>query len=336
MNQLRGFSLKKIVIITLFLISFSAGVCANTDLPGLTQFINEMEQKHGFDADELTQLFAEVKVKNSILKAISRPAEKSKPWHAYRKIFIQEKRISGGVLFWQQHVKALQKAEQQYGIPAEIIIAILGVETRYGGNVGGYRVVDALSTLAFRYPPRSPFFRSELEHFLLLTREENMSILDPVGSYAGAMGLGQFMPSSYREYSIDFDNDSKRDIWTNPDDAIGSIANYLKRHGWIVGESIAHRTNLSAEVPIALVEKGYKPTLSREELAVAGVALENLPSGSDKIALISLTQEESEEYWLARQNFYSITRYNHSRMYAMTVKQLAELIRQRYEQTLND
>jgi membrane-bound lytic murein transglycosylase B len=328
--------LKKLFIITLFLMSFSGGVSANADLPGLTQFINEMEQKHGFDADELTQLFAEVKVKDSILKAISRPAEKSKPWYEYRKIFIQDKRINGGVAFWQKHAQVLKNAEQQYGVPAEIIIAILGVETRYGGNVGGYRVVDALSTLAFRYPPRSKFFRSELENFLLLTREENMSILDPVGSYAGAMGLGQFMPSSYREYAVDFDGDSKRDIWTNPDDAIGSIANYLKRHGWIAGESIAHITSLSAGVPTALVEKGYKPSLSREELVVAGVSLENLPSGSDKVALISLTQKKGEEYWLTRQNFYSITRYNHSRMYAMTVKQLAELIRQGYEQTLND
>ncbi|MFW5427193.1 MAG: lytic murein transglycosylase B [Methylophagaceae bacterium] len=328
--------MKNIFISALFLISFSGGVFANSDLPGLTQFINEMEQKHDFNADELTQLFAKVEVKDSILKAISRPAEKSKPWHAYRNIFIQEKRISGGVKFWQQHAEVLQKAEQQYGVPAEIIIAILGVETRYGGNVGGYRVVDALSTLAFRYPPRSKFFRSELENFLLLTREENMTILEPVGSYAGAMGLGQFMPSSYREYAVDFDDDTKRDIWTNPDDAIGSIANYLQRHGWVAGESIAHKATLSGEEPTILVAKGYKPTLTREELAAAGVSLKTLPYANDKIALIALTQETGEEYWLVRQNFYSITRYNHSRMYAMTVKQLAELIRHRYEQILND
>lgn len=328
--------MKHLVIITTLVLSFVSGVSANTELPGLTKFIDEMEQKHGFDADELTRLFAEVNVKSSILKAISRPAEKSKPWHAYRNIFIHKKRIDGGVEYWKQHAESLERAEQQYGVPAEIIIAILGVETRYGGNVGGYRVVDALATLAFRYPPRSKFFRSELKHFLLLTREENMSILEPVGSYAGAMGLGQFMPSSYREYAIDFDGDIKRDIWTNPEDAIGSIANYLKRHGWIAGQSIAHKTKLSAKVPTVLVEKGYKPTLSRVELVAAGVSLENLPNGEDKIALISLTQKHGEEYWLARQNFYSITRYNHSRMYAMTVKQLAELIRNQYEQTLND
>ncbi|NQZ54815.1 MAG: lytic murein transglycosylase, partial [Piscirickettsiaceae bacterium] len=167
---------------------FMTSPYANSDLPDLPDFIDEMQEKHGFDKDELSTLFADVEVKKSILKAISRPAEKSKPWYEYRKIFITNKRIKGGVKFWQQHTEALAKAEQEYGVPAEIIVSILGVETRYGGNVGGYRVVDALSTLAFRYPPRSPFFRSELEHFLLLTREEKMSVLEPVGSYAGAMG----------------------------------------------------------------------------------------------------------------------------------------------------
>jgi len=325
--------LKNIFIIALFLVSFSNGAFANADLPGLTQFIDEMEKKHGFDADKLTQLFAKVEVKDSILKAISRPAEKSKPWYEYRAIFIQEKRINDGVQFWQQHLQALTKAQQKYGVPAEIIIAILGIETRYGSNVGKYRVIDALSTLAFRYPKRSQFFRSELEHFLLLAREENISILDPVGSYAGAMGLGQFMPSSYREYAVDFDDDSKRDIWTNPKDAVGSIANYLKRHGWVAEQSIAHQTHLlTLAVPSKLLAKGYKPAISRAELVVAGISLENLPKGNDKIALISLTQQNGEEYWLTRQNFYVITRYNHSRMYAMTVKQLGELIRKRYQQ----
>ncbi len=328
--------MKYLLLVTFFLANFVSGLSANPALPGLTNFIDEMEQEYGFDPGKLTQLFSDVEVKDAILKAISRPAEKSKPWYEYRNIFIQEKRIKGGVKFWQQYQQALQQAEQQYGVPAEIIIAILGVETRYGGNMGRYRVVDALSTLAFRYPPRSKFFRSELKHFLLLTREEKIPLLKPIGSYAGAMGLGQFMPSSYREYAVDFDGDGKRDIWTNPVDAIGSIANYIKRHGWIAGETIAHQTSLSASVPKALLDKGYKPSLSREELVAAGVSLEGVPGGSDKLALISLTQKDGEEYWIVRQNFYSITRYNHSRMYAMTVKQLAELIRDRYEQQSND
>jgi len=320
--------------ITLFCAIFMAQITfayADSSLPGVDKFIDEMVSKHQFKRQELEQLFAQVEVKDSILKAISRPAEKSKPWYGYRKIFITDKRINGGVKFWTKYHDALAQAEQQYGVPAEIIVAILGVETRYGGNVGGYRVIDALSTLAFRYPPRSPFFTKELENFLILTREEDMSQLKPVGSYAGAMGLGQFMPSSYREYAVDFDGDKHRDIWTNPVDAIGSIANYLSRHGWVAGESIVHPTSLSGSVPTALVEKGYKPSLSRAELSQAGVNLDELPEGGDVIALISLTQKNGEEYWLARQNFYAITRYNHSRMYAMAVTQLANEISTKYK-----
>ena len=194
-------------LVAALVLSSSIG-SANSDLLGVSEFITEMVEKHDFNSQELSALFAQVEVKDSILEAISRPAEKSKTWHDYRKIFISDKRIQGGVEFWQQHSETLAQAEQKYGVPAEIIIAILGVETRYGGNMGKYRVVDALSTLAFGYPPRSSFFRSELEHFLILTRDENISILKPIGSYAGAMGLGQFMPSSYREYAVDFDGDS--------------------------------------------------------------------------------------------------------------------------------
>jgi membrane-bound lytic murein transglycosylase B len=323
--------MKQFMKVVMLLCLMITNAQANQDLPKVDDFIDEMVVKHGFDKAELVQIFDEVEVKNSILKAISRPAEKSKPWYDYRKIFITDSRIAGGVKFWRQYAEPLNRAEQQFGVPAEIIIAILGVETRYGGNVGGYRVVDALSTLAFRYPPRSPFFTSELEHFLILTREEKMSRLDPVGSYAGAMGLGQFMPSSYRAYAVDFDGDGKRDIWTNPVDAIGSIANYLKRHGWVDGESIVHKTSLNGAIPTELLKKGLKPSISRDELQQADISLENLPVGDDKITVISLTQQNGEEYWLARQNFYAITRYNHSRMYAMAVTQLAQNIRQQYE-----
>ena len=308
----------------------TAHAVTNAKLPGVDKFINKMVATHQFDKQELTSLFSKVEPKNSIVKAISRPAEKSIPWHKYRKIFLKDKQINGGVQFWQQHAEALNAAENKYGIPAKIIVAILGVETRYGGNVGSYRVIDALSTLAFKYPPRSKFFTSELEHFLLLTREENMSQLSPLGSYAGAMGLGQFMPSSYREYAVDFDEDGQRDIWTNPTDAIGSIANYLKRHGWVEGKSIAHRTRFSGDVPTALVKKGYKPSFTRANLREKGVSLTTLPEGQDKIALISLTQQQGEEYWLVRKNFYAITRYNHSRMYAMAVTQLAKEIQAKY------
>lgn len=323
--------MKIVLFLTFFLFVGMTQAENAPDLPGLSDFLVEMQQKHDFNSDELAILFAQVEVKDSILNAISRPAEKSKAWFEYRAIFMTDARIMGGIAFWQQHADDLARAEQQYGVPAEIIIAILGVETRYGGNVGSYRVIDALSTLAFQYPPRSKFFRSELEAFLLLTREENLSALMPIGSYAGAMGLGQFMPSSYREYAVDFDNDGHRNIWTNPTDAIGSIANYLKRHGWVAEKSIAHPTFFTGKVAEDLIKKGMKPSLDRQELAAAGVSLRGVPEDTDPLALIALTQENGEEYWLARQNFYSITRYNHSQMYAMAVTQLGQAIRLGYE-----
>jgi membrane-bound lytic murein transglycosylase B len=308
----------------------SGHVAADNELPDVDVFIEEMVTEHQFDRTHLENMFKDVEVKQSILKAISRPAEKSKPWYEYRNIFIHDSRINGGVAFWKEHADDLARAEKEFGVPAEIIVAILGVETRYGGNVGSFRVIDALSTLAFRYPPRSKFFRSELKHFFILTREEGMSQLTPVGSYAGAMGLGQFMPSSYRAYAVDFDADQHRDIWKNPTDAIGSIANYLKRHGWVANESIVHKAVVT-DAPTVLIEKGIKPNLSRDDLATNNVVVADLPAGDDLLSVFSLTQKSGEEYWVARQNFYSITRYNHSRMYAMAVTQLAEAIRQKYE-----
>jgi len=305
---------------------------ANSELPELDTFIDEMVTEHAFDRAELKALFAQVEVKDSILKAISRPAEKSKPWYEYREIFLDQARINAGVAYWKKHADTLERAEKELGVPAEIILAILGVETRFGGNMGSFRVIDALSTLAFRYPPRSPFFRSELKNFLILTREEEMSQLEPVGSYAGAMGLGQFMPSSFREYAVDFDNDGHRDIWNNPTDAIGSIANYLRRHGWQPDQSIVHRTEYAGnDLPEDLIDRGLKPTVTREELRKSGLSTDQLPVGEDAITVFSLTQPDGEELWLGRQNFYAITRYNHSRMYAMAVIQLSEAIRDGYE-----
>ncbi|AFJ02328.1 Membrane-bound lytic murein transglycosylase B precursor [Methylophaga frappieri] len=305
---------------------------AEPALPELDEFIDEMVTEHQFDRQELNSLFSQVEVKDSILKAISRPAEKAKPWYEYRNIFLDQARIDAGVRFWQQHAQTLAKAEKEYGVPAEIILAILGVETRFGGNMGSFRVIDALSTLGFRYPPRSPFFRKELQQFLILTREEGMSPAEPVGSYAGAMGLGQFMPSSYRAYAVDFDGDGHRDIWTNRADAIGSIANYLKRHGWQAGEGIVYPTqSKDGTLPEALIERGLKPSISREEAKAAGLSLAKLPASANQLTVFSLTQRDGESLWLGEPNFYAITRYNHSRMYAMAVFQLAEAIRTQYE-----
>ncbi|MDO8826071.1 lytic murein transglycosylase B [Methylophaga sp.] len=323
--------MKKHIAATLLSLALTPAY-ANPELPDLDIFINEMVQEHDFDRSELEALFAQVEVKDSILKAISKPAERSKPWYEYRQIFLDQARINAGIAYWKKHEKALTRAEEELGVPAEIILAILGVETRFGGNMGSFRVVDALSTLAFRYPPRSPFFRSELKNFLILTREEEMSQLEPVGSYAGAMGLGQFMPSSFREYAVDFDGDGHRDIWTNPTDAIGSIANYLRRHGWQPGQTMVHPTQYQgSDLPQDLIDRGLKPSVTREELRKSGLSTAHLPEGDDAITVFSLTQPDGEELWLGRQNFYAITRYNHSRMYAMAVIQLSEAIRSGYE-----
>lgn len=325
--------MKKRIAVTMLSLMLSPAY-ANPDLPDLDKFIDEMVQDHAFNRTELETLFAQVEVKDSILKAISKPAEKSKPWYEYREIFLDQARINAGVAYWKKHAEALTKAEKELGVPAEIILAILGVETRFGGNMGSFRVVDALSTLAFRYPPRSPFFRSELKNFLILTREEEMSQLEPIGSYAGAMGLGQFMPSSFREYAVDFDNDGHRDIWNNPTDAIGSIANYLRRHGWQPGQTTVHATEYEGnDLPQDLIDRGLKPSVTREELRKSGLSTDQLPAGDDVITVFSLTQPGGEELWLGRQNFYAITRYNHSRMYAMAVIQLSEAIRDGYEST---
>jgi len=263
-----------------------------------------------------------------VLAAISRPAE-YKPWHAYRPIFLTRDRINGGVTFWREHAAVLADAAKVSGVPAEIIVAIIGVETSYGRNTGSYRVLDALATLAFHYPKRAPFFRSELENFLLLTREENMDPMQPTGSYAGAMGLPQFMPSSFRNYAVDFDADGRRDIWRNPRDAIGSVGNYLKRHGWQAGEVIATPAAQSAANAVQISDTiELKHTLA--EYAALGVRpLEALGPQAEAAPAVLLAYESSAsatEYWLGLRNFYAITRYNRSPKYALAVVQLADAI----------
>ena len=209
--------------------------CYTTPLTAETgnvkSFIKEMVDEYQFDKHYLTQLFNQTKIRNSILKAIARPSEQ-KPWYQYRRIFITDKRIQGGVDFWHQYAEPLKKAQEHYGVPTEIIIAIIGVETIYGSYTGNYKVLDALTTLSFHYPQRADFFREELKAFLLLTREEHLDPLKLKGSYAGAIGIGQFMPSSYRTYAVDFNHDGQRNLWSDVTDVIGSVAHYLEQHDW--------------------------------------------------------------------------------------------------------
>ncbi len=295
------------------------------------QFIDDMVQEHGFDQAALKRTLSEAKVKKAILEAIARPAEKRLTWSEYRKIFLIPRRIEGGVRFWQENKSALDQAQSKYGVPPEIITAIIGVETLYGKNTGGYRVLDALSTLGFHYPPRSKFFRSELSHFLRLTREEKIDPAMPTGSYAGAMGKPQFIPSSYRHYAIDFDRDGKRDIWENNTDVIGSVANYFSRHDWRRNQPVTVPVSAVTKEHQAFVEAGMKPSLSIADLRQAGIQVDDSIPPDMTTSLVELVIDEGHEYWAGLHNFYVITRYNHSNMYAMAVYQLSQAIKEAYQ-----
>jgi len=268
-----------------------------SDSKAVRNFINEMVQQHAFTATELQAVFDQANLHQSILDAISRPAE-SKPWFEYRPIFVTPERSKGGVRFWQEHANTLQQANEVFGVPPEIIVAIIGVETRYGRHTGNYPVLDALSTLAFAYPPRSSFFRKELKEYLLMTREEGLPPAEQLGSYAGAMGMPQFIPSSFRNYAVDFDHDGKRDLWSSPADAIGSVGNYFKRHAWKPGQPIAHPVKVHGNRYQALIDDNLKPRYSPQELMANGVILpQGLPADL-KGVLIQLETHNGPEYWV--------------------------------------
>jgi membrane-bound lytic murein transglycosylase B len=312
-----------------------AGVCAMVQpvlagdyqqSPQVAEFVGEMTRDYGFASEQLVGMFAEVERKQAILDAISRPAEKVKQWKDYRPIFITDARINKGVEFWKQHEATLARAEAEYGVSAHVIVAIIGVETSYGGNTGSYRVMDALSTLAFDYPPRAPFFRKELREFLLLTREEQVEPLSLKGSYAGAMGLPQFMPSSFRAYAVDFDGDNYINIWTNPVDAIGSVASYFNRHGWQPGQPVISAATVKGAQAEQGLTVGLDPVKTVAELRALGWTSADPLADELPVTAFRLEGAEGAEHWLGLPNFFVITRYNRSVMYAMAVNQLAELL----------
>lgn len=316
-------------------LAFSSRVLAGIydETPEGLDFVREMTERYGFEAERVSAILANAQRRDSILEAISRPAEKTLEWFEYRRIFMREQRIEEGVDFLRRHREAFDRAESEYGVPAPVIAAIIGVETWYGTYKGKYRVLDALATLAFDYPPRSRFFRSELVQYLLMTREQGFDPLELTGSYAGAMGYGQFISSSYRHYAIDFDDDGVADILTNPVDAIGSVANYFSAHHWRAGEPVAERLDHSLPEASPLLSRELKPRFTVNDYRQAGLEPQAGVSGEAKARAIRLVGEDGQEQWLTYHNFYVITRYNHSHLYAMAVHQLADALAARVEQT---
>jgi membrane-bound lytic murein transglycosylase B len=300
-----------------------------TERKEVQDFISKMVTEHQFDKQELEALFSKVEIKDSIIKAITRPAE-AMPWYKYRPIFLKNDRINLGVKFWQENRKVLERAEQEFGVPPEIIVAIIGVETRYGNIKGSYNVVESPSTLDFDYPKRSKFFASELEHFLLLAREQELDPSTVTGSYAGAMGIPQFISSSYRAYAHDFDGDGHINIWTNYDDAIGSVANYFKVHGWKEQASVALPATVNGEQYRNILKDDLKFSFPAKQLTQYGINPGVALNPEQQVKLLEFETKSGHEYWLGFDNFYVISRYNHSKLYSMAVFQLATEIRARF------
>ncbi len=295
-------------------------------------FIDRMVEERGFDRDQLTDILTQAVVRQSALNAISRPAERVIPWFEYREIFLNEQRIDAGAGFWAEHEALVAATAERFGVDPEMILSILGIESLFGERMGTYRVIDALATLAFAYPPRADFFASELEAFLLIYQEEGPVVLEALGSYAGAMGAGQFIPSSYRAYAVDADADGRRDLWTNWDDILASIANYLAVHGWQLGEPVAVAADQGTA---AAVEPGNRLGLDTSVGSLRDRGFE-FDSGleADWPAMLVTVEADSTSagYFIGLNNFHVITRYNRSVKYALAAVQLSEAIAQRYRE----
>lgn len=298
--------------------------------PNAQQFIDKMVKKHGFDRQQLQEILSQAKRLDSVLRLMDNqaPTTSVKPpsgpngaWLRYRKKFITPDNVQNGVVFWNQYEDALNRAWQVYGVPPEIIVGIIGVETRWGRVMGKTRILDALATLSFNYPRRAEYFSGELETFLLMARDEQDDPLNLKGSFAGAMGYGQFMPSSYKQYAVDFSGDGHINLW-DPVDAIGSVANYFKAHGWVKGDQVAVMANGQAPG----LPNGFKTKYSISQLAAAGLTPQQPLGNHQQASLLRLDVGTGYQYWYGLPNFYTITRYNHSTHYAMAVWQLGQAV----------
>ncbi len=298
--------------------------------PNAQQFIDKMVNKHGFNRQQLQEILSQAKRLDSVLRLMDNqaPTTSVKPpsgpngaWLRYRKKFITPDNVQNGVVFWNQYEDALNRAWQVYGVPPEIIVGIIGVETRWGRVMGKTRILDALATLSFNYPRRAEYFSGELETFLLMARDEQDDPLNLKGSFAGAMGYGQFMPSSYKQYAVDFSGDGHINLW-DPVDAIGSVANYFKAHGWVKGDQVAVMANGQAPG----LPNGFKTKYSISQLAAAGLTPQQPLGNHQQASLLRLDVGTGYQYWYGLPNFYTITRYNHSTHYAMAVWQLGQAV----------
>lgn len=301
--------------------------------PAVARLIDKLVREEGFDRSYLERVFARVERQQWIVDFVNRPKAKksTRPtgaWTRYRAKFLTQGNISKGAVFRRRYDSVLRRAQAQYGVPPEYVVAIIGVETHYGGYMGKHRVIDALATLAFDFPRRSEFFTGELEAYLIMSRDEGFDPFYPKGSYAGAMGLGQFMPSSFHKWAVDFDGDGKRDLW-NPVDAIGSVANYFASHGWREGRPVTVRAR-SEGAGAGAMKTGFDTSYSLDTLGRNGFAAIAALDSGESVSLIELDAKGGYEYWLGLKNFYVITRYNHSSYYAMVVHQLAQAVRARF------
>jgi membrane-bound lytic murein transglycosylase B len=328
-NAIRG-----ILAVASLAVSFAAAA-QQVNAAARTAFIDKMVGSHGFDRAELTKLIDAAVIDKTILETMARPAERVVPWFEYRNIFMTEERIAAGVRFWAEHAATLEQVAERYGVAPEMIVAIVGIETYFGTRMGRYRVLDALATLAFAYPPRAAFFTSELEAFLLLTREASIDPTAALGSYAGAMGAGQFIPSSYRAYAVDADADGKKDLWTDWDDVFGSVANYFAKHGWRTGEPVMEPAIRAQRF------EGAEPSNSLDLDATVGSLTERgyvftttLPLSAPAAAYSFEAEGGGSEYWVGYHNFRVVTRYNRSTKYALAAHQLSQAIRSRYSATV--
>jgi membrane-bound lytic murein transglycosylase B len=291
-------------------------------------FIRDMVDRHGFVQGELQHLFSRVRRAEPILEAIAAPREKSRAWGDYRATFITEPRIAAGVEFWKRHRRSLERAEREYGVPPQYVAAIIGVETFYGRQTGRWRVVDALTTLAFDYAPRSRYFREELEHYLLLARDAGIDVFSVRGSYAGAVGIPQFMPGSSRRYAVDFDGNGRVDLQRSAADAIGSVANYLRAHGWQREGEVMRAAQASGERWRAYV--GIEPQFALQEILASGVTADGIDAGPAVLVELE-SPERPSELRIAFRNFYVLTRYNRSAFYASAVHDLALELKKAYD-----